>query len=317
VRVRRGDLGEELMESWSITAEEIAGVVRALPDDAILRLVRPHLLHVLGLEVAVPRGRARRPRPGRRARFDHQAGLAELRRAVEHGCGASGLIGAGVPPEALQAALDEAWSARPDDGLIDEDPLDDAGAGDDLRAAWDDDPVDDDGAEEDPREIERAPTRDHLRSRRKREVRALTINVERMTKRELEIGRALYPETGYWKPATRSECEDRPRPCLYVSCEHHLYLDVDPGNGSIKLNFPDIEPDDLRESCTLDVADRGGTTLEEVAELLNITRERVRQIEVRGLAKLERQRAVRSMAQAFDVGGPAGRRRLPVLQGAL
>src|SRR5690606_3867534 len=68
-------------------------------------------------------------------------------------------------------------------------------------------------------------TREQRRSRRKREVRARTISVKRMTKRELEIGRLLYPETDYWKPRTRAECVDGPRPCPFVSCRHHLYVD--------------------------------------------------------------------------------------------
>src|SRR6185503_11346367 len=38
-----------------------------------------------------------------------------------------------------------------------------------------------------------AITREQRRSRRKREIRARTISVKRMTKRELEIGRMLYP----------------------------------------------------------------------------------------------------------------------------
>src|SRR4051794_29098998 len=37
-------------------------------------------------------------------------------------------------------------------------------------------------------------TREQRRSRRKRAVRARTISVKRMTKRELELGRMLYPE---------------------------------------------------------------------------------------------------------------------------
>ena len=41
------------------------------------------------------------------------------------------------------------------------------------------------------------------------------------------------------------------------------------------------------ETCSLDVADRGGITLEEVGEILNLTRERIRQVEVRGLSKLK------------------------------
>ena len=40
---------------------------------------------------------------------------------------------------------------------------------------------------------------------------------------------------------TRAECVEGPRPCPYVSCKYHLYLDVQHRTGAIKLNFPDIE----------------------------------------------------------------------------
>ncbi len=155
-------------------------------------------------------------------------------------------------------------------------------------------------------------TREQRRSRRKREVRARTISVKRMTKRELEIGRLLYPETDYWKPRTRAECADGPRPCPYVSCKHHLYIDVSPRTGAIKLNFPDLEVWELSESCALDIADRGGTTLEDVGAIMNLTRERIRQVEVKALAKLE---ALQDMEQLRDYvdEGPVGKRRLPQL----
>ena len=83
------------------------------------------------------------------------------------------------------------------------------------------------------------------------------------------------------------EGRDAKRPCLYVSCRYHLYLDVNPMTGSIKLNFPDKEVWELEETCALDVAERGGITLEEVGEIMNLTRERVRQVETQGLAKLQ------------------------------
>ena len=108
-----------------------------------------------------------------------------------------------------------------------------------------------------------------------------------MSKAELNRGRELYPETDYWKPKSRSECKDMDRPCPFVSCKYHLYIDVHPVRGSIKLNFPDIEIWEMTETCALDVADRGGITLEEVGEIMNLTRERVRQVETAGLARLQ------------------------------
>jgi hypothetical protein len=88
------------------------------------------------------------------------------------------------------------------------------------------------------------------------------------------------------RPRNRAECAHGARPCLFISCKHHLYLDVNPETGSIKLNFPDREVWELDETCALDVADRGGITLEEVGSIMNLTRERIRQVETRGLLKL-------------------------------
>ena len=158
----------------------------------------------------------------------------------------------------------------------------------------------------------RAMTREQRRSRRKRDVRARTISVKRMTKRELEIGRLLYPETDYWKPRTRAECATGVRPCPYISCKHHLYIDVSARTGAIKLNFPDIEVWDMNESCALDVADRGGTTLEDVGAIMNLTRERIRQLEVKALAKLNAVDEMLALRDYIDEG-PVGKRRLPVL----
>lgn len=172
--------------------------------------------------------------------------------------------------------------------------------------------LDDDGDDVVEGEDGETITREQRRSRRKREVRARTISVKRMTKRELEIGRMLYPETDYWKPRSREECLDGPRPCPFVSCKHHLFIDVSPRTGAIKLNFPDLEVWDMGESCALDVADRGGTTLEDVGAIMNLTRERIRQVEVKALAKLEALRDMNALRDYVDVG-PVGKRRLPKL----
>jgi Sigma-70, region 4 len=163
--------------------------------------------------------------------------------------------------------------------------------------------------------VEEEITREQRRSRRKRDVRARTISVKRMTKRELEIGKLLYPETDYYKPKARAECAEGPRPCPYVSCKHHLFIDVSPRTGAIKLNFPDLEVWELGESCALDVADRGGTTLEDVGAIMNLTRERIRQVEVKALAKLEALRDM-SFLRDFVDEGPVGKRRLPQLSKA-
>ena len=117
--------------------------------------------------------------------------------------------------------------------------------------------------------------------------RSKTIAPKRLTRAEKELSQVLiYPED-VERPLTREECKAMPRPCPFISCSHHLYLDVNPASGAIKLNFPHLEVWEMAETCSLDVADRGGITLEEVGAILNLTRERIRQVEVRGLAKIK------------------------------
>jgi hypothetical protein len=89
------------------------------------------------------------------------------------------------------------------------------------------------------------------------------------------------------RPRTRGDCAGGARPCPWLSCRHHLYLDVNPETGSIKLNFPDLEPGELASSCSLDIADDGDHVLDDVGAVMNLTRERTRQVEMGALARLK------------------------------
>ena len=113
---------------------------------------------------------------------------------------------------------------------------------------------------------------------------------------------------------TIDEAIARSRPCVFVSCKHHLFLDVDPETGSIKLNRPDLEgPDQLgkRESCSLDIGDAGGSSLQRTGQLLNVTRERIRQIEGGGMDKLRELAETRAVRDDM-IDGPA-RYHLPIV----
>lgn len=89
------------------------------------------------------------------------------------------------------------------------------------------------------------------------------------------------------RPRTRADCKNGPRPCPWFSCRFHLGLDVKPATGAIIVNFPEREVDQLPATCALDVADRGGATLEEVGDLMNVSDERIRQIIARVLKRVE------------------------------
>jgi hypothetical protein len=138
---------------------------------------------------------------------------------------------------------------------------------------------------EQPPQIERNPGRRRSRTLSRKEIARDLRQAKASQLPDPEV-EATIAELDATRPRVRAECASGPRPCPYISCKHHLYLDINPATGSIKLNFPDKELWDLPETCALDVADRGGVTLEEVGTLLNLTRERIRQLETHGLLKL-------------------------------
>jgi hypothetical protein len=190
------------------------------------------------------------------------------------------------------------------DGLDDEDMEElarDDGAGEMADVDGEDDADDEDGTggRATARVAPRAPGDDEDGGAREVQVptaprrRAQTQSIKRLSKRELERVRMLYPEAEFAdvvRPKTRGDCLSGPnvvRPCAFVGCKYHLAFDVSEETGSIKENFPGVEVWEMPETCALDVADRGGLTLEDVGALMNLTRERIRQIEGRSLARLK------------------------------
>jgi len=89
------------------------------------------------------------------------------------------------------------------------------------------------------------------------------------------------------RPTSREQCKGGVRPCPWVSCRYNLYLDVR-RDGIIKLNFPDRDPDEMTTSCALDLAEDGPRTLDQVAALMGMSRERARQIEEHAMNQIRR-----------------------------
>jgi hypothetical protein len=104
--------------------------------------------------------------------------------------------------------------------------------------------------------------------------------VSKKCRKELELSSAeLAEEIEFAKknrPRTRGDCVGVPRPCPFVTCRSHLYLDVNPDTGNIKYNFPGLEVDELSVSCSLDVADVGPMNGDVVGVFLNVSKEAVR-----------------------------------------
>lgn len=117
---------------------------------------------------------------------------------------------------------------------------------------------------------------------------------------ELRAGIELETEGAfdYQRPKTRADCIDGPRPCPFVSCRYHLFLEVTK-RGALKLNFPHLDVTDMEHSCALDLADEGRRHLREVADRMNLSHERVRQIQNDAMAALQQAEFAREVAGVF------------------
>lgn len=114
------------------------------------------------------------------------------------------------------------------------------------------------------------------------------------------------------RPRTRADCIDGLRPCPWIECRHHLFIDVAPrdlgvwkpdgawraekldprrrrGSHVLRTVDDDTFVDillSMENTCVLDLVVSGGITLEETGDTFGITRERARQIEKRALEKI-------------------------------
>jgi hypothetical protein len=118
-------------------------------------------------------------------------------------------------------------------------------------------------------------------------VRPRQVKQQAEEARELPGMRVALLRARLARPRKRSQCVEGIRPCPFVACRHHLALDVTP-TGGIAVNAPGGELSEMAETCSLDVADRGGQTLSQVARALGVVKERVRQIELEALARLRK-----------------------------
>lgn len=105
------------------------------------------------------------------------------------------------------------------------------------------------------------------------------------------------------RPRTRGDCVNGPRPCPWASCRHNLLIDLKQRHDSQRA--PDVieygEVDEIGETCSLDVADAGESTLNDIADMHSCTRERVRQIEGIAMRKIYKSGLLRMLAQAHDL----------------
>lgn len=126
-----------------------------------------------------------------------------------------------------------------------------------------------------------------------------TIQTRTLSDDEIAAGKDLADVDTSGRPTNRNECRNGPRPCPWASCKHHLALDVNPNNGNLTIYRPTVNVADLEHTCSLDIADAGGATLDVVGRIMNVSRERIRQVEADGLWKV-RFAGGPALASAFE-----------------
>lgn len=102
----------------------------------------------------------------------------------------------------------------------------------------------------------------------------------------------------------RSDCKDGPRPCTQVSCKHHTLVEIGSqrslkavGLNRLRRGASAAEVEEwteqaaeilvnMTETCTLDVADKGGVSGEYIGDVFQISREAVRLCTNNALTKL-------------------------------
>lgn len=117
------------------------------------------------------------------------------------------------------------------------------------------------------------------------------------------------------RPRTRGDCDGIPRPCPFVGCRWNLFLDVEK-DGSIRFNFPHLEPHEMRVSCALDVADgvdHEQLGADELAPLINLMPRQVRNVELGAIDKLCANGGANTLLEAIG-SAPESKRRLPIIR---
>jgi hypothetical protein len=104
------------------------------------------------------------------------------------------------------------------------------------------------------------------------------------------LARILGPEWVEWISARPPhDCRGEiagSRPCRFVRCKHSLVGDWDK-NGAFSPYY-DVDVKELVFTCVHDVAEAGGISLDAIGSIMNLTHERVRQIEADALKKIHR-----------------------------
>ena len=127
--------------------------------------------------------------------------------------------------------------------------------------------------------------------------------VKSLHPRDMPKLKAAEKAAGTWvkanhkRPKTRADCANVPRPCPYVGCRHHLFLEVTM-KGGIKMPYGDDVGvlESMPQTCSLDQAETGEMELRHLSKMLSLTDEGTLLIANSAYARLLQTRAVQEQS---------------------
>lgn len=90
------------------------------------------------------------------------------------------------------------------------------------------------------------------------------------------------------RPKTRADCINGPRPCPWVGCRYHLFLEIrqgGQGNGKLYFRWPGKELNECEHTCALDLAEEPLTSYE-IAQILGVSHQAILYAERQALQRL-------------------------------
>lgn len=129
----------------------------------------------------------------------------------------------------------------------------------------------------------------------------------RAERAELEVDEAALRAAGALAARPKVIPRDCPTgPCPFAACRHNLMVNIDRATEAITVNFPALDVHELRETCALRAAKRGGMSEAQVGKLVNLSRRGVQEVLARVSRKL-RAAGADEVLRGLRAAGPARR----------
>lgn len=110
-----------------------------------------------------------------------------------------------------------------------------------------------------------------------------------LARQQHQRAQAPAPSSNHWRPTTRGDCVDGPRPCPFVGCRYHIWLEATQFGAIVTQQDGKLQGmHNMRFTCVLDAAEQGPLPVKQIGRLLGVKKERLRQMERVATARLKK-----------------------------